>query len=154
MRPAGWNSASKPSTASTTDEPADVHGRDPLPGVGLGVEALHRVEAAGAVVAPGHVQHAVQHGHPGAAAPTQHVGDGRPRVALLATDAAQAAARSLITSALIEPGGAAVSGGALVYLRVVFFHRCEMRGAVVASHRVQVAIWQGERRVNSQEGKY
>lgn len=52
------------------NEPADIHGGNALPGVGLGVEPLHRVEAAGAVVAPGDVQHAVQHGHTGAAAAT------------------------------------------------------------------------------------
>lgn len=65
--------------------PAYVHGSHSLPGVGLGVEPLHRVQATCAVVAPGDIQHAVQHGHPGAAAPAQHVGDGGPRVALFVT---------------------------------------------------------------------
>lgn len=84
-------SFAKQNTLSAADEPANIHGGDTLPGVGLGVEALHRVEAAGAVVAPGDVQHAVQHGHPGAAAATQHVGDGRPSVALLVGDTTQGA---------------------------------------------------------------
>ena len=65
------------------DPPADVHGGHALPAVGLGVEALHGVEAAGAVVAPGDVQQALQHRHASAAAAAQHVGDGRPHVALL-----------------------------------------------------------------------
>lgn len=84
-------SFANPNTVSGADEPANIHGGDALPGVGLGVEPLHRVQAAGAVVAPGDVQHAVQHGHPGAAAATQHVGDGRPRVALLIRNTTQAA---------------------------------------------------------------
>lgn len=64
--------------------PAYVHGGHPFPGVGLGVESLHRVEAAGAVIASCDIQHAVQHGHPSAAASAQHVGNGRPHVALFA----------------------------------------------------------------------
>lgn len=76
---------------SPADEPANIHGGDALPAVGLRVEPLHRVQAAGAVVAPGDVQHAVQHGHPGAAAATQHVGDGRPSVALLVGNTTQGA---------------------------------------------------------------
>lgn len=64
------------------DSPAYVHGGNTLPSVGLGVEPFNGVQAAGAVVAPGDVQHAVQHSHAGTAAPTQHVGDRRPRVAL------------------------------------------------------------------------
>lgn len=66
----------------TVHQPAYVHGGHPFPGVGLGVESLHRVEAAGAVVASCNIEHAVQHSHPGAAASTQHVGNGRPHVAL------------------------------------------------------------------------
>lgn len=63
-------------------QPAYVHGGHPFPGVGLGVESFHRVEAAGAVVAACDIEHAVQHGHPSAAASAQHVGNGRPHVAL------------------------------------------------------------------------
>lgn len=32
-----------------------------------------------------------------------------------------------------------------VYLRVVFLHRCQMWGAVVASHRIQAAVWRENR---------
>lgn len=52
---------------NTTHQPAYVHGGHSFPGVGLGVESLHRVEAAGAIIASCNIQHAVQHGHPGAA---------------------------------------------------------------------------------------
>lgn len=64
-------------------QPADVHWGHSLPGVGFRVEPLHRVEAAGAIIASCYIQHAIQHGHPGTAAPTQHVGNGCPSVALL-----------------------------------------------------------------------
>ena len=63
--------------------PAYVHGGHAFPHVVLGVIALHRVQTAGPVVAPGDVQQALQHGNAGAATATQHVGDGRPCVALL-----------------------------------------------------------------------
>lgn len=66
----------------TVHQPAYVHGGHPFPGVGLGVKSLHRVEAAGAVIASCNIQHAVQHGHASAAASAQHVGNGRPHVAL------------------------------------------------------------------------
>lgn len=64
------------------DQPAYVHGGHSLPGVGLGVKPLHRVQAAGAIIASCNIEHAVQHCHTGAAAPTQHVGNGYPCVAL------------------------------------------------------------------------
>lgn len=67
---------------STVHQPAYVHGGHPFPGVGLGVESLHRIEAAGAVIASCNIQHAVEHGHPSAAASAQHVGNGCPHVAL------------------------------------------------------------------------
>lgn len=66
----------------TVHQPAYVHGGHPFPGIGLGVESLHRVEAAGAVIASCDIQHAIQHGHPSAAASAQHVSNGRPHVAL------------------------------------------------------------------------
>lgn len=43
--------------------PSDVHGRHTLPGAGLGAVPLHGVEAAGAVIAAGHVQGPLQHCH-------------------------------------------------------------------------------------------
>lgn len=67
---------------SGASAPSDVHGRHTLPGACLGAVSLHGVEAAGTIVAAGHVEGPLQHRHARRAAPAQHGGRGRPRVNL------------------------------------------------------------------------
>lgn len=62
--------------------PSDVHRRHTLPGACLGAVSLHRVEAAGSIIATSHVEGPLQHCHACRAAPAQHGGHGRPGVHL------------------------------------------------------------------------
>lgn len=63
-------------------KPANVHGRHSFPGVGFWIVSFHGIQAAGAIIAPGNIKHALQYRHPRAASPAQHVGNGSPCITL------------------------------------------------------------------------